>query len=193
MSVQKDMPTQLRPGLIETHQILIASTAVVLMLLPFVTAFSEFLTSLTLSSGAYLVIQDFVVPIEGRMVAGILHYLFGMPTAVSGPTVIIPGSIRVYINWNCIGWQSLVLFGITLVTGLRGPYTTKSKALCVITGLEGTVLLSLVRIASVVLVAIYIGYMPALLFHDYGGTILTVLWLVAFWSLAFNHILKRPQ
>ncbi len=180
-----------KPGLMETHQVLIALTALVLMLLPFVTTFNDFLTSLVLSSQAYVMIQNFVVPIEGRMVAVILQYLFGIPTATSGSSIIIPGSFRVYISWNCIGWQSLILFTITLVTGLGGRYTLKSKFLCVLTGIEGTILLNLLRIASVILVAIYAGYLPAVLFHDYGGTILVVLWLVLFWQLAFNYILKH--
>jgi exosortase/archaeosortase family protein len=106
--------------------------------------------------------------------------------------IIIPGSLKVYISWNCIGWQSLVLFAITLLTGLGGHYTRESKILCVVAGIEGTILLNLLRIASVILVAIYAGYLPAVLFHDYGGTLLVVLWLVLFWQLAFNRILK-PQ
>lgn len=181
-----------KPGLMETHQVLIALTALVLMLLPFITAFNDFLTSLVLSSQAYVIIQNFVVPIEGRMVAVILQYLFGMPTAISGSLIIIPGYLRVYMSWNCIGWQSLILFAITLLTGLGGQYTFKSKILCVVAGIEGTILLNLLRIASVILVAIYAGYLPAVLFHDYGGTLLVVLWLVWFWQLAFNRILK-PQ
>jgi len=190
MAVQSDA-LQNNPGLIETHQVLIALTALVFLLLPFVTTFNDFLTSLVLSSQAYVIIQSFVVPIEGRMVAVILQYLFGIPAAISGSSIIIPGSFRVYISWNCIGWQSVILFAITLVTGLRGPYTLKSKILCVTAGIEGTVLLNLLRIASVILVAIYAGYLPAVLFHDYGGTILVVLWLVLFWHFAFSHILKH--
>jgi len=25
-----------------------------------------------------------------------------------------------FISWNCIGWQSLILFGVSLISGLRG-------------------------------------------------------------------------
>jgi exosortase/archaeosortase family protein len=193
MRAGSEVGPESRSGLFETHQALIAITALVLMMLPFVITFNEFLTALVLRSQAYIAIQDFVVPIEGKMVGVILEYIFGMNTVVSGSTLIVLGakSIKVYINWNCIGWQSLILFVITLVTGLRGPYTIKSKILCVLAGIEGTILLNLLRIASVILVAIYVGYLPALLFHDYGGTILVVLWLVLFWQLAFGHILKR--
>ncbi len=193
MSVENESSLRMKPGLMETHQALIALTALVLMMLPFITTFNEFLTAVVLQSQAYVAIQNIVVPIEGKMVGVILQYVFGMNTVISGSSLIILGarSLKVYISWNCIGWQSLILFGITLVTGLRGPYTLKSKALCILAGIEGTILLNLLRIASVILVAIYAGYLPAILFHDYGGTILVVFWLILFWHFAFNHILKR--
>lgn len=191
MTVEDQRSSLVKPGLVETHQALIALTALTLMLIPFITSFNEFLTAIVLGSQAYVWIQNYVVPIEVKMVAVILQYVFGMPAVVSESSLIVPGAIRVYISWNCIGWQSLILFAITLLTGLRGPYTLKSKMLCVLAGIEGTLLLNLLRIASVILVAVYAGYLPALLFHDYGGTILIVLWLVLFWHFAFNSILKH--
>jgi len=193
MSAQDKTLLPIKPGLMETHQALIAIAALVLMMLPFITTFNEFLTAMVLRSQAYVLIQDFIVPIEGKMVGVILQYVFGMNTVISGSSLIVLGarSLKVYINWNCVGWQSIILFAITLVTGLRGPYTLKSKILCVTAGIEGTILLNLLRIASVILVAIYAGNLPAILFHDYGGTILVVLWLVLFWHFAFNHILKH--
>jgi exosortase/archaeosortase family protein len=193
LSIQGENSLQAKPGLMETHQALIALTALVLMALPFITTFNEFLTALVLRSYAYVAIQNFIVPIEGKMVGAILQYLFGVNTAISGSFLIIMRAqpLKVYISWNCIGWQSMVLFAITLLTGLRGPYTLASKILCVVAGIEGTILLNLLRIASVVLVAVFGGYMPAVLFHDYGGTILVVFWLILFWHFAFNHILKR--
>lgn len=193
MSAQDKTLLPTKPGLMETHQALIAIAALVLMMLPFITTFNEFLTTIVLRSQAYVLIQDFVVPIEGKMVGVILQYVFGMNTAISGSSLVILGarSLKVYISWNCVGWQSGILFAITLVTGLRGPYTLKSKILCVTAGIEGTILVNLLRIASVILVAIYAGYLPAILFHDYGGTILVVLWLVLFWHFAFSHILKH--
>jgi hypothetical protein len=33
------------------------------------------------------------------------------------------------------------------------------------------------------------GYLPAVLFHDYGGTLLTVAWLFGFWTIAYRWIL----
>jgi exosortase/archaeosortase family protein len=53
-------------------------------------------------------------------------------------------------------------------------------------------LLNLVRVAIVALIAATVGVAPAVLFHDYGGTILFVGFLFAFWALAQRWILATP-
>jgi len=80
-----------------------------------------------------------------------------------------------------------------LLTGLQGPFTRRSKALCVILGAEGIFLLNLFRIVFVVLLAFYVGYLPAVVFHDYAGTILTLLYLVLFWFFSYNYVLERAS
>jgi len=188
VNIQNHVPVE-KQGLLETHQALITMTALVLMVLPFITTFDEFLTAIVMRSNAYVAIQNLIVPYEGKMIAVILR-AFGYTAYTSGSIIIIPEALRIYISWNCIGWQSLVLFAMTLLTGLRGPYTLRSKALCVLIGVQGTLLLNLLRISSVILVALFAGYLPALIFHDYGGTALVVLWLVFYWHMAFHHILR---
>jgi len=45
----------------------------------------------------------------------------------------------------------------------------------------------------IVLVAFFWGYLPAILIHDYGGTIIILVWLVLFWHFSTNHVLKRVE
>ncbi len=45
------------------------------------------------------------------------------------------------------------------------------------------------RIATVCLLAAAAGYLPAVLFHDYGGTLFLVGWLFIFWFIAFRWLL----
>jgi exosortase/archaeosortase family protein len=97
-----------------------------------------------------------------------------------------------FISWNCIGWQSLVLFGISLVSGLRGGQSAEARVQVVCIGVAGTTLLNLVRVAAVAAIAATIGVAPAVLFHDYGGTILFVGFLFAFWMFAQRWILDSP-
>ncbi len=40
------------------------------------------------------------------------------------------------------------------------------------------------------MVAYYFGRLPAVLAHDYGGTIMTIVWLALFWYFAINYVLE---
>jgi hypothetical protein len=47
------------------------------------------------------------------------------------------------------------------------------------------------RIAAVAFIAARFGYVPALLFHDYGGVLLGVAWLFLFWEVAYRYVLSE--
>jgi exosortase/archaeosortase family protein len=94
------------------------------------------------------------------------------------------------ISWNCIGWQSLILLGVSFLSGLRGEQPAEARVQIVFIGVAGTMLLNLMRVAAVAALAATWGQTPALLLHDYGGTILVVGWLFAFWTFAQRWILR---
>ena len=171
---------------------LIAITCALLMVLPLVTTFDDLLTAWAMQLGANNPLQA-IVPAESRMVVSILG-LAGVHAAASGSHLVVwdaSGSMHtLFISWNCIGWQSLVLFGISLASGLRGGHTTESRLQVVCIGFAGTMLLNLLRVATVALIAATVGVAPAVLFHDYGGTILFVGFLFAFWAFAQRWILS---
>ena len=177
-----------------TFSRIIIIAAVMLLILPFTTTFSEMLTTVVINIGIYRFIEGGIRPIFTRAVGGIIKYVCGIPTVISKDSLYLLRNgmpIKVYISWNCIGWQSFILFAITLLTGLQGPYTTWSKVKCVAVGLEGTVLLNVFRVAFTCVLLYYVGYLPALIFHDYFGTVLTLVWLAVFWYVSFEHLLKR--
>jgi exosortase/archaeosortase family protein len=66
----------------------------------------------------------------------------------------------------------------------------ESRAQVVCIGVAGTMLLNLLRVAAVALIAATVGVAPAILFHDYGGTVLFVGFLFAFWAFAQRWILS---
>lgn len=176
-----------------TFNILIVASAIIFLLLPATTAFNELLTRMVESTGLYRIIQGIIVPIEARVLAGILSSLLGIQTTVANQGLILQsGDLfqAIYLNWNCIGWQSIILYIFTIFTGLRGPYTKTAKAMCVAIGLEGTILLNIARVVLVILVALFWGRLPALIFHDYAGTLLVLIWLVGFWELSYRYILQ---
>jgi exosortase/archaeosortase family protein len=170
---------------------LVAITCALLMVLPFVTTFDDLLTSWALALGANNPLQG-IVPVEARMVVGLLGAV-GIHAAASGSHIVIwdtAGSMHtLFISWNCIGWQSLILLGVSFLSGLRGQQSMEARVQVVLIGISGTMLLNLMRVAAVAAIAATIGQTPAVLFHDYGGTILVVCWLFAFWVFAQRWIL----
>jgi exosortase/archaeosortase family protein len=195
MSVTRRGPTDSKPELLETHQLLIAVAAVVLMVLPFLTAMSDAVDAFVTQFQWYVFLQDLIAPTEGKLIAAFLQYVLGITTFVSGSSLIVIGSpsLKVYISWICVGWQSAALLAATLIAGLRGPYTLRSKGLCLVAAIEGTFVIGLLRMVSVILVDLYVGHLPAVIYHDYGGTVIMITWLVLFWYFAFAFILKRKE
>lgn len=173
---------------------LIALTCALLMLLPLVTTFNDLLTTWAMQLGANNPLQE-IVPIEARMVVALVG-LAGIHAAASGSHLVVWDGSGVmhtlFISWNCIGWQSLVLFGISLISGLRGGHSLEARIQVVCIGVASTMLLNLLRVAAVAAIAAVIGVTPAILFHDYGGTLLVIVFLFAFWLFVQRWILQ-PQ
>jgi len=170
---------------------LLAILCALLMLLPLVTTFDDFLTTWALQFGANNPLQA-IVPVEARMVVGLLG-LAGIHAAASGSHLVVWDGSGVmhtlFISWNCIGWQSLVLLGVSFMSGLRGHHPLEARVQVVVIGVAGTMLLNLLRVAVVAGIAATVGVTPAVLFHDYGGTILVVAFLFGFWIFAQRWIL----
>lgn len=170
---------------------LIALSCALLMVLPLVTTFNDLLTTWAMQLGANNPLQA-IVPGESRMVVSLLG-LVGVRAAASGSHLVVwdtAGSMHtLFISWNCIGWQSLVLFGVSTISGLRGGHSVESRAQVVCIGVAGTMLLNLLRVSAVAAIAATVGVTPAVLFHDYGGTILFVGFLFAFWAFAQRWVL----
>jgi exosortase/archaeosortase family protein len=117
------------------------------------------------------------------MVVALLQ-LFGVHAAAAGSQLVVWDGAghptNLFISWNCIGWQSLVLLGASLAVGLRGLSIEGCLQVFTI-GVLGTILINVIRVALVCALATAAGRTPAVLFHDYGGTLMTVGWLFAFW------------
>jgi exosortase/archaeosortase family protein len=173
-------------------RLVLIMAAILVMILPFVTTFNEFLTRIVESTGLDRLLTDWIVPVEARMLAVILR-LVGIPSQVSTDSIYLDKGgffLPIYINWNCVGWQSFILYGITLITGIQGPFTKASKFEAMLVGFLGTFLVNLLRIASVAVVAFFFGQLPAVIYHDYGGTVIILLWLFAYWWFSHGWLLE---
>ena len=176
-----------------TFQMILLLAAGLLLVLPFITTFNEFLTKAVIELRLDSILTNWVVPTEVRFIALILQP-FGITTEVTDAALYLhkAGSvlpIPVYVSWNCVGWQSFILFGITLVTGLQGRIPRRRKIQVIALGLLGTFWMNILRMSAVALVAYFFGRLPAVIFHDYGGTLMILVWLVIFWYALFNYFL----
>ncbi len=172
------------------YALLVGVSAVLLVVLPFVSTFDDLLTSIGMKLGIAAPLES-IVPAEVHVTVALLAAL-GIHAATAGNELVVWNSSgapqTLFISWNCVGWQSLILLALSLIVGLRGQMPGWSRLEIVMLGITGTILVNLVRIALVCLLAATGGYLPAVLFHDYGGTLLIVGWLCSFWFIAFTWL-----
>src|SRR5712691_6537264 len=102
---------------------------ILLVTLPFLTAFQDVLTRLVMRFALYKALQDYIVPYEIRIIASLLIILHVPIKAGSTYIQFLQQGKYGTINliWNCVGWQSFVLFLLTLLTGLSGKFSLISK------------------------------------------------------------------
>jgi exosortase/archaeosortase family protein len=170
---------------------LLAASCGMLLLLPFVTTFDEFLTAATNQFGLLHPLLSLAAP-EARAVVALLGVLGIKAQAAGGQLYVWDWSGQrqaLLISTTCIGWQSLVLLGLSCLVGLRGRYANEAKVQVLLIGVMGTVFVNLARMTLVSIVAADFGFWPAVLVHDYGGTLIIVAWLFAFWAFAHRWIL----
>jgi exosortase/archaeosortase family protein len=174
-------------GLRKIQRYLIVVAAVGFLALPLVITFNSFLTTLASITGFDRLISA-IVPYEAGAVADLLRG-FGLPAGSGADSVWLSGGfvpVVAFIDWNCAGWQGFALFGLTSAAGLGEIGTKLGKSVVLLAGALGILAINILRIFVVVLLGYFVGYPAALLFHDYGGTVLTLVWLLAFWALVLR-------
>lgn len=164
-----------------------------LMFFPLMSTFNDILTRIVINFKGYWFIREVIVPFEVRVVAVVLAGL-GFDVAVTREYVVLGKSAPFIaeIVWNCIGWQSILFFGITAYIGLQGDrYTNLSKLKALLIGALGTFWVNIIRIVVVVLVARFFGQTSALIVHDYGALLAVIAWLFFFWWFTYSFVLEE--
>jgi exosortase/archaeosortase family protein len=164
-----------------------------LALFPFVSAFNDLLTNWVIGLKAYSFMSDTVVPQQIKWVVAILNFA-GIKAQATKEYIIIPSddkNLLFELIWNCIGWQSFVMFILTSIIMLSGKFTLFSKIKAIILGIIGTILLNILRISVVITLFSFIGGGVALVFHDYGALITNTMWLIIFWIFVYKFILDE--
>ncbi|MFV1917565.1 MAG: exosortase/archaeosortase family protein [Patescibacteria group bacterium] len=179
-----------------TFKKLFAAVAILLAVLPLIVTFSAVLTGVFNKIGAYVWLQDQIVPFEARLVAVLLRgvNITGVVTPGASFSMLLdrPGQLplAVVISWNCLGWQSLVLLGLTFATGLRGGWKRLSIAETVVLGVVGMFLINVFRMAFITSLAYYWNSVAAMIIHDYFAAFIALIWLIFFWWFSYSFILE---
>ena len=183
----------------EIFKKLLAATALILLILPVLVIFSQGLTDLFDRFALYTWLQRVVVPFEAKLVVSLLSRLGieGLVTPGSEFAMLLklPGGaiLPVKLEWNCLGWQSFLLFGLTILTGLRGGYTIFSKFLCVVFGVLGIFWTNILRITGFTALMYYRNDIAAMILHDYVAVLVALLWLFFFWYFSYSFVLEERR
>ena len=178
----------------EVFLVLFASLTVLMLVLPLVVSFNDFLTKVVENNALYDWIAKYIVPVEAKMIGAILLPLgYNFAFSPSNSMIVVNG-FNLGITWNCIGWQSFLLMLITMLIGLRGKYSRFSIAEAVVIGILGTFWLNISRMMLTILLAVHVAPVFRVVFHEYLAAITTIVWLFAFWWFAYNFVLEeRPS
>lgn len=170
-----------------------AALSVLLIILPLLVSFNDFLTKIVEANILYKWIQANIVPIEAKMM-GALLIPFGHQFAFSpsNATIVVNG-INMGITWNCIGWQSFLLLIVTFLVGLRGKYTGFSTGQAIAIGILGTFWLNILRMLLIVLLAVHLPAVFRIVFHDYLAAVTTIIWLFVFWWFTYAYVLEEKS
>lgn len=171
-------------------KLVLAALAILMVVLPFVVSINDLLTRAIENIGWYAWVQEKIVPWEIKLV-GVMVSPLGI-NFIAHPEGFTANGTYARLTWNCIGWQSLLLFLISLPVGLAAAkYTFFSKTEAILIGVLGTFLINLLRIVLTVILLVWARPLFAVVFHDYLAAIMTVVWLVVFWWFAYGFVLEE--
>lgn len=172
---------------------------IIIMLMPTLVTFNSMLTGLLNHLHWYVWLQDHVVPFESRLVAVILK-------AMGITTVLTPGNhdvslllkksneyIPVALEWNCLGWQSMLLLVVTFINGFRGNFTGPSIIQAILFGIIGTFLINLFRMALIISTGFYLNKLALFIIHDYFAVFVGLIWIIFFWWFSYAYLLEEKE
>lgn len=164
---------------------------VILLVLPFLITFNEVLTRLIEKISLYRALQAYVVPFQVKLVS-LLASLLGvriLPT----PDGMIVNNTALTITWNCIGWQSLLIFAISLLSLNGTSFSTFSRLKAILVGFAGIFWINIFRMTFVVFLSSFSVPVFRIVFHDYLAAIITIVFLFFFWWFSYSFVLETKE
>ncbi|MFC1624969.1 exosortase/archaeosortase family protein [Patescibacteria group bacterium] len=160
--------------------------ALTMIFLPFMVSFNEVLTKVAEKFILYRWVQETIVPMEVQLV-GVIVAPFKINYVAYKDGMTING-LPMQMTWNCLGWQSLILFAVSLIVGLKGKYPIFSKIEALGIGILGIFWANLIRVSFTVILAAYAPPIFRIVFHDYLAAFTTILFLLVYWWFVYSFI-----
>lgn len=175
-----------------TFQIILLMLALSLALLPLATSLNEGLTRVVEKMFWYKLLEQYVVPYESKILAGVLSAVPGVEVYSNIRGIELNG-MQIYVTWNCIGWQSFLLLLVSVGVGFGRHFSIRSQILAFVFGSLGLFLVNVFRLSLTSLLAVYAPEVFTILFHNYFAALLTIAWLFFFWWFSYSFILEERQ
>jgi exosortase/archaeosortase family protein len=169
-----------------------------LLVSPYLYHVQDIITRVLGITGISLLLTHYIIPLEIISVRGILSIL-RISTSVLGDnkTILLhradSTAFAAQLTWSCIGWESLLCLLVSLLAGIDGHYTRSSKLMAIALGLLGTIGINLLRITLVCLMGFFFGNHFTVIYHNYFGAALVLVWLFVYWWLCYAFILKTKE
>jgi exosortase len=122
--------------------------------------------------------------------------LFGITASVSGHVVYLNSGANVLalnVEGDCTGLQGILAFGMLSTMTVLDIKVRLSRLVPIFAiGFIGAFLINIVRLFMVFITFEYLGVAAGTAVHVYAGYTLFIVWVLAFWSLAFKYMLPKP-
>jgi exosortase/archaeosortase family protein len=176
----------------DTFKFLLIAFVIILTILPFATTLDEFMTAIIRSTPIYMFLQHTFVPYVSSILYVLLSHAPGIQAKPLSYGVWING-IDVIVGWNCLGWQSFLIFFVSLAVGIKRRYSTLSKIIVILMGIAGTFIVNILRLAFTAGLVAWHKQLFMILFHNYFASFVTIIWLFVFWWFAYRYLLEEKK
>jgi exosortase/archaeosortase family protein len=141
----------------------------------------------------YVALQDWMAGVLASSTNAL-----GIATTTSGHIIALNSNsstpLLLDVESDCTGIQGVLAFGLLSTMALLDVKPKLSRTLILFTiGFVGVFLINILRLLMVVLTFDFFGTAIGEDVHVYAGYILFVVWVLAFWSLAFRYLTPKPS
>jgi exosortase/archaeosortase family protein len=140
----------------------------------------------------YVAMQDWMAGVMGSAMS-----VIGVSNSVAGHYVYLNSgahTIALNVEGDCTGVQGILAFGLLSTMSVLDVKIKLSRLIPIFAiGFLGAFLMNIVRLFAVFVTFEYLGVYAGDTVHVYLGYVLFILWVLAFWSLAFKYVSPPPS